>query len=146
VAAASNAERERFPEPQLSVSLAGLRSEATWENGAWHSGSRWFADTEEVTGSDPVAPTIFALSRAFVDLLASLLDGIGVEVEVQRPESSSLLKPRCSLPRRSKHASSPRPHLPPAQTSTQGPAPPPGGRMGAGTDVVRALAVYSSTG
>jgi hypothetical protein len=28
-----------------------------WENGFQHSGSRWFADTEEVTGSNPVAPT-----------------------------------------------------------------------------------------
>ena len=31
--------------------------EVTWENGSWHSGSRCFADTEEVTGSNPVAPT-----------------------------------------------------------------------------------------
>jgi len=37
----------------------------TWENGVEHSGSRWFADTEEVTGSNPVAPTIALLSRAF---------------------------------------------------------------------------------
>jgi hypothetical protein len=40
-----------------SVSLAPLRSKATWENGVEHSGSRGFADTEEVTGSNPVAPT-----------------------------------------------------------------------------------------
>jgi cation diffusion facilitator family transporter len=42
---------------------------------AARSGSLWFADTEVVSGSNPVAPTISALSRAFVDLLASLLDG-----------------------------------------------------------------------
>jgi hypothetical protein len=29
----------------------------TWENGVEHSGSLCFADTEEVTGSNPVAPT-----------------------------------------------------------------------------------------
>src|SRR5512132_2961776 len=44
-------------EHQESISLRGLRLESTWENGAWHSGSRWFADTEGVTGSNPVAPT-----------------------------------------------------------------------------------------
>jgi hypothetical protein len=50
-------ERERFPGRQQSVSLPHLRSEPTWENGVEHSGSRCFADTEEVTGSNPVAPT-----------------------------------------------------------------------------------------
>jgi hypothetical protein len=68
---------------------------------------RAWPDTEEVTGSNPVAPTISALSRAFVDLLASLLDGIGGEVRVQRPENSSLLNQRSSVPRRSKQVSSP---------------------------------------
>jgi putative transposase len=34
------------------------QSGANCENGGPHSGSRWFADTEEVTGSNPVAPTI----------------------------------------------------------------------------------------
>jgi hypothetical protein len=42
-------ERERF--------LTHLRLAVTWENGSWHSGSLCFADTEEVTGSNPVAPT-----------------------------------------------------------------------------------------
>ena len=56
------AERERLTGRQESVSLRRPRSEVTWENGAWHSGSRGFADTEEVTGSNPVAPTIKALT------------------------------------------------------------------------------------
>src|SRR5215218_7472528 len=43
--------------PKESVSLRHLRSEPTWENGVEHSGFLWFADTEEVTGSNPVAPT-----------------------------------------------------------------------------------------
>jgi hypothetical protein len=51
------AERERFPGRQESVSLRRLRSAVTWENGVEHSGSPQFADTEGVTGSNPVAPT-----------------------------------------------------------------------------------------
>jgi hypothetical protein len=42
---------------QESVSLPRRRSEVTWENGVEHSGSLCFADTEGVTGSNPVAPT-----------------------------------------------------------------------------------------
>jgi hypothetical protein len=53
---------ERLTGRQESVSLAHLRSEVTWENGAEHSGSPCFADTEEVTGSNPVAPTSTALT------------------------------------------------------------------------------------
>jgi hypothetical protein len=34
----------------------------TWENGVEHSGFLCFADTEEVTGSNPVAPTSKALT------------------------------------------------------------------------------------
>jgi hypothetical protein len=56
------AERERFPGRQESVSLRPLRSVVTWENGSEHSGSLCFADTEEVTGSNPVAPTNKALT------------------------------------------------------------------------------------
>ena len=56
------AERERFPERQESVSLRPLRSKVTWENGVEHSGSRGFADTEGVTGSNPVAPTTSGLT------------------------------------------------------------------------------------
>jgi hypothetical protein len=51
------AQTERLTGRQESVSLPPLRSEATWENGVEHSGSRGFADTEGVTGSNPVAPT-----------------------------------------------------------------------------------------
>jgi hypothetical protein len=63
-AAAANAggSRERLTGRQESVSLPPLRSEATWENGVYHSGSRGFADTEGVTGSNPVAPTNKALT------------------------------------------------------------------------------------
>ena len=68
-------EREPFPGRQLSVSLASLRLEVTWENGSWHSGSRGFADTEEVTGSNPVAPTIVLLNRAFADPAVPLMPG-----------------------------------------------------------------------
>jgi hypothetical protein len=50
-------ERERLTERQESVSLPPLRSEVTWGNSVEHSGSRGFADTEGVTGSNPVAPT-----------------------------------------------------------------------------------------
>jgi hypothetical protein len=42
--------------------LRRLRSAATWENGVEHSGSLCFADTEEVTGSNPVAPTNMTLT------------------------------------------------------------------------------------
>jgi hypothetical protein len=56
--AGRSGERERLTEREESVSLPGLRSEVTWENGFEHSGSLCFADTEEVTGSNPVAPTI----------------------------------------------------------------------------------------
>ena len=54
--------RERFTGRQLSVSLPPRRSKPTRENGVEHSGSRCFADTEEVTGSNPVAPTIYRCS------------------------------------------------------------------------------------
>ena len=42
---------------QEIVSLVHRRSEVTWDNGVLQSGSLFFADTEEVTGSNPVAPT-----------------------------------------------------------------------------------------
>jgi hypothetical protein len=44
VAAASNAERERFPGRQDGISLTRLRLEPTCGNGVWHSGSLCFAD------------------------------------------------------------------------------------------------------
>ena len=70
VAAASNAEREHVTGRQAGVSLRQLWSEVTWENGVEHSGSQGFADTEEVTGSNPVAPTHKALTSGnAVDLL-----------------------------------------------------------------------------
>ena len=56
-----------------AFSLSGLRSEATWENGSEHSGSLGFADTEEVTGSNPVAPTAAALTRHFADMLGQIV-------------------------------------------------------------------------
>src|SRR4029450_8043910 len=55
-------EREGFPGREESVSLGHRRSKVTWENGSEHSGSLCFADTEEVTGSNPVAPTTPALT------------------------------------------------------------------------------------
>jgi hypothetical protein len=67
-------ERERFPGRQLSVSLPHLRLAATWDNGVEHSGFLCFADTEEVTGSNPVAPTNKTLTRAFVDHFAPPMD------------------------------------------------------------------------
>jgi hypothetical protein len=39
----------------------------TWENGVEHSGSLCFADTEEVTGSNPVAPTTVLAGHSVVD-------------------------------------------------------------------------------
>jgi hypothetical protein len=53
---------ERLTGRQESVSLRRLRLDVTWENGSEHSGSRGFADTEGVTGSNPVAPTGKALT------------------------------------------------------------------------------------
>jgi hypothetical protein len=94
-------ERERFPGRQLSVSLSHLRLVATWENGVWHSGSRCFADTEEVTGSNPVAPTIALLSRAFVDPAVLPMARGPVLGRHQRQESTSLFNQRvhvCGLP------------------------------------------------
>ena len=70
------AERERFPGRQESVSLRHRRSKATWENGFEHSASPPFADTEEVTGSNPVAPTTPALTRAFTAQRLLLMDRI----------------------------------------------------------------------
>jgi hypothetical protein len=84
------AERERFPGRQESVSLRPLRSVVTWENGSEHSGSLCFADTEEVTGSNPVAPTIPELSRAFRRLNASRLWADRRGGWVQRPKNTSL--------------------------------------------------------
>jgi hypothetical protein len=75
----------------VSVSLRQLRSEPTWENGVEHSGSRWFADTEEVTGSNPVAPTTPLLSRAFVDSVVPQVARRPVMGRPQRQESTSLL-------------------------------------------------------
>ena len=43
--------------PKSNDGRDNLRSSGTCGNGRPHSGSRWFADTEEVTGSNPVAPT-----------------------------------------------------------------------------------------
>jgi hypothetical protein len=53
----SGTRTEHFTEREGSALLRPLRSGASWANGRPHSGSRWFADTEEVTGSNPVAPT-----------------------------------------------------------------------------------------
>ena len=55
-------ERERLTGRQESVSLRHLRSEVSWGNGVEHSGSQCFADTEGVTGSNPVAPTTSGLT------------------------------------------------------------------------------------
>ena len=41
----------------ISIANSETGQEATWENSVEHSGSLCFADTEEVTGSNPVAPT-----------------------------------------------------------------------------------------
>ena|SRR5829696_1177270 len=84
------AERERFPGRQVSVSLSPLRCEATCGNGAEHSGSPLFADTEEVTGSNPVAPTIVLLSRAFADPAVLLMPWGRWWRRRQRQESTSL--------------------------------------------------------
>jgi hypothetical protein len=63
-------EGERLTGRQESVSLRRLRSGVTWENGVEHSGSRGFADTEGVTGSNPVAPTSKALTSGNAGQLA----------------------------------------------------------------------------
>jgi hypothetical protein len=55
-------QREHFTRREVSTLLWPRRSTATWEDGRPHSGSLWFADTEEVTGSNPVAPTTKALT------------------------------------------------------------------------------------
>src|SRR5215213_10422972 len=47
---------ERLTGRQQSVSLPRLRLGVAWENGFQHSGSRWFADTEEVTLTEPEDP------------------------------------------------------------------------------------------
>ena len=48
---------------------------ASWGNGDVHGGSGPFADTEEVTGSNPVAPTTPHLSRASADHFVPPMDG-----------------------------------------------------------------------
>src|SRR5215213_11891910 len=95
------AERERFPGRQVSVSLSPLRSEATCGNGAEHSGSPLFADTEEVTGSNPVAPTTPLLSRAFRVSVVRRVARRPMVDRPQRQESISLLDQGvhfCGLP------------------------------------------------
>ena len=95
------AERERLPGRQESVSLRPLRSVVTWENGAEHSGSLCFADTEEVTGSNPIAPTIALLSRAFAVPAVPLMAGGSVLGRHQRQVSISLFNQGvlfCGLP------------------------------------------------
>src|SRR4029450_1435630 len=72
-------ERERFPGREESVSLGHRRSKVTWENGSEHSGSLWFADTEEVTGSNPVAPTNNTLTSRNAGQTAVRLPPIGEE-------------------------------------------------------------------
>jgi hypothetical protein len=52
---------------------------------------RAWPDTEEVTGSNPVAPTIYLLSRAFVDRCVLLMDRDRRWPGPQRQESASLL-------------------------------------------------------
>jgi hypothetical protein len=59
--------RERLTGRQESVSLPPLRSDLTCENGGEHSGFRPVSDTEEVTGSNPVAPTSKALTSGNAD-------------------------------------------------------------------------------
>jgi hypothetical protein len=66
-AAPSKCRKRALTGRQVSVSLARLRSAPTWENGVEHSGSRWFADTEGVTGSNPVAPTNKTLTSGNAD-------------------------------------------------------------------------------
>jgi hypothetical protein len=70
LSAGRRCQRERFPVRQESVSLARRRSEVTWENDVEHSGCPCFADTEEVTGSNPVAPTILGLTSGNAAALA----------------------------------------------------------------------------
>ena len=53
------------------------KCDLTWENGSEHSGSRGFADTEEVTGSNPVAPTTPWLTSANADHQGSLTGSLG---------------------------------------------------------------------
>jgi hypothetical protein len=79
-----HAERERLTGRQVSVSLSPLRSDATWGNGVEHSGSRGFADTEEVTGSNPVAPIDTTLASGSATEPCTL-------VQPQREESTSPL-------------------------------------------------------
>jgi hypothetical protein len=73
------ASEEHLTERQESTLLCDLRSGATCENGGPHSGSLHFADTEGVTGSNPVAPTRMGLTRALVDWRVVLGVGIGGE-------------------------------------------------------------------
>jgi hypothetical protein len=135
-----SAERERFPGRQESVSLPGLRSGATWENGVEHSGSLCFADTEEVTGSNPVAPTIVLLSRAFADSDVPWMPLGPVAAHAQRQESISLFNQGCSLLRAAEPVSGPPVPPPPAQTSIQRPRRQLVGTYEAKTDGIQALA------
>src|SRR5215208_661109 len=56
-----------WPFPRTTQWPWGLRLAATWENGGAHSASPPFADTEEVTGSNPVAPTTVLAGHSVVD-------------------------------------------------------------------------------
>ena len=61
-ASAGGGETELLTGREVSTLLRALRLSATCGNGRPHSGSLEFADTEEVTGSNPVAPTNKALT------------------------------------------------------------------------------------
>jgi hypothetical protein len=92
--------RERLTERQESVSLPHVRSEPTWENGAWHSGSRGFADTEEDGGSTPPAPTTPSLTSANTVYEGSLTGTQGTDpIKWARTavESTLLVNQLCSL-------------------------------------------------
>src|SRR4029453_9125824 len=66
-AAESGARKMAFPLTEKERSLRHRRSAATWENSVEHSGSLRFADTEEVTGSNPVAPINEPLTSTLAD-------------------------------------------------------------------------------
>jgi hypothetical protein len=103
------------------------------------------SDTEEDGGSTPPAPTIPAVSRAFVDQRALLADRIGGEAGSSGQRALPCLT-KGGLSAGQKHVGRHQARAPPAQMSTQGPAPPPGRDAWAGTAVIRALAVYSWSG
>ena len=86
--------RERLPGRQESISLPSLRSEATWDNGFWHSGSRCLLTrkrTEVQLLPHPPQPALTRHSAGMLGPIAVESSGPGTGPAVGRACNGSTL-------------------------------------------------------